>query len=105
MATDGREMVRLMAPLETPGDHGEVHIKDEDEAEPVKMAKDPGQPTKEQEIEHRVDHYPYRSWCKFCVMGRGIGFQHRRTPGSSVPRLGVDYFFITTGGVQIRDEF
>ena len=80
MTADGWEMVRLMAPLETPGGDGEVHIADEDENEPVKMAKDPGQPSAEQEKEHRVDHYPYRSWCKFCVMGRGVGFQHRRAP-------------------------
>ena len=104
MAADGWEMVRLMAPLETPGGDGEVNIEDEDENEPVKMAKDPGQPSAAQEKEHRVDHYPYRSWCKFCVMGRGIGFQHRRAPGSVVPRIGMDYFFITAGGVKKRDE-
>ncbi len=104
MAAGGWEMVRLMAPLETPGEDGEVNIEDEDDNEPVKMAKDPGQPSIQQEKEHRVDHYPYRSWCKFCVMGRGIGFQHRRAPGSVVPRIGMDYFFITAGGMKKRDE-
>ena len=104
MTAGGWESDRLIAPLETPGGEGEVHIEDEDESEPVKIARDPGQPTAQQEKEHQVDHYPYRSWCRFCVMGRGIGFQHRHAQGSSVPRIGVDYFFITTGGVKKRDE-
>ncbi len=104
MTAGGWEIDRLIAPLGTPGGEGEVHIMDEDEAEPVKIVRSPGQPTPQQEEEHRVDHYPYRSWCKWCVMGRGIGFQHRHARGSCVPRIGADYFFITTGGVKRREE-
>ena len=103
--TDGDgEVDRLVAPLEDPGGEEEIHIKDEDEAEPVKVMKSPTQPTPQQEEEHRIDHYPYRSWCKYCAMGRGIGFQHRHGQSSRVPRIGIDYFFITAAGVKKRDE-
>ena len=53
---------------------------------------------------HRTDHIPYRSWCKWCVEGRGRGAQHSASPGSSVPIVGADYFFMTSGGVKKREE-
>ena len=57
--TDGDgEVDRLVAPLEDPGGEEEIHIRDEDEAEPVKVMKSPAQPTPQQEEEHRIDHYP-----------------------------------------------
>ena len=27
--------------------------------------------------EHMSTHRPYRSWCQFCVMGRGVNSPHR----------------------------
>ena len=29
-------------------------------------------------------HRPYRSWCKFCVMGRGVKSPHRKSDGRDV---------------------
>ena len=39
-------------------------------------------------------------------MSRGFGLQHRRgrRPESTVPIVGIDYFFLTSGGVKLRDE-
>ena len=37
----------------------------------VRNIRDPGQPTVKQHQEHMTAHRPYRSWCKFCVIGRG----------------------------------
>ena len=37
----------------------------------VRNIRDPGQPTAKEHQEHMTTHRPYRSWCKFCVMGRG----------------------------------
>ena len=84
----------------------EVHIKDEldTETESLKQARDPGQPTARQVEDHRRTHVPYRVWCRWCWLGRGRGIQHRRTPGSTVPIIGIDYFFITKGGVKVREE-
>ena len=41
---------------------------------------------------------PYRSWCKFCVMGRGVNAPHRRTDAQDdlegVPHVSMDYGFL-----------
>ena len=85
----------------------EVQIKEEleTEVEPLKTARDPGCPTVREVEEHRSrGHLPYRTWCKWCNLGRGRGFQHRKSPGSTIPIVGLDYFFITSGGVVKKDE-
>ncbi len=92
-----------MAPAEDDvGEMEEVHI--EEETEPMRMAPDPGQPTARQVEDHRRSHLPYRLWCKWCILGRGRGLQHRKSAGSSIPIIGLDYFFITSGGVKKRGE-
>ena len=43
---------------------------------------------------------PYRDWCPHCVAARGLGEQRGRHTGRphDVPRVGLDYWFITSGG-------
>ena len=84
----------------------EIGIEDEQEdPEPMKHAINPGDPTPEEIEQHRLDHYPYRAWCRWCVMGRGLGQQHSRVDRSStIPRVGIDYYFITKDGVALKDE-
>ncbi len=97
----------LVAPTEEDvGDEEEIEIKDEGEmeVENLKHAVDPGQPTSKQIEEHRKTHLPYRLWCKWCILGRGRGLQHRKSPSSRIPIIGLDYFFITAGGVKKREE-
>ena len=97
----------LLAPLEAEGED-EVRIEEEpdveDEAEPLKIAKDHKLPSAEAVEEHRCLHIPYRAWCKWCVMGQGRGDQHRSGPESTIPKIGMDYFFITAGGLKKRNE-
>ena len=96
----------LIAPTEDDvGVDSEVSVDGNgEEAETVKHAADPGAPTAKQVEEHRETHIPFRSWCKWCVLGRGRGIQHRKTGASTVPIIGLDYFFRTKGGVQRRGE-
>ena len=95
----------LIAPNEDAvPDEEQVQIEDEEEAEVRQHAHDPGQPTERQIQEHRVCHVPFRSWCKQCVLGRGRGIPHRRGHESSVPIIGLDYFFITASGVKTAQE-
>ena len=94
----------LMGPLEVQAEATGVEIEDEQEVDPAKIAHNPRQPTELELEEHRVDHTPYRSWCKWCVMARGRGEPHCSAPGSRAPRIGIDYFYITKGGVKLRDE-
>jgi len=98
---------RIFAPLENPLGEGEVSIQDESEedAADLKHATNVASPSAEVVERHRVTHYPYRSWCKQCVMGRGVGTPHTTsTSESSMPIVGMDYFYITKEGVKRRDE-
>ena len=76
----------------------------QDEAEPLKMARDPKLPSAADVEIHDRTHIPFRDWCKWCNCGRGRGIPHTHGRGSAVPRVGVDYFFITSGGVKKRAE-
>ena len=59
--------------------------------------RDPGQPTVKEHHEHMTTHRPYRSWCKFCVMRRGVNAPHRRSDAQDdlegVPHVSTDYGF------------
>ena len=58
------------------GDQIDIEEDVDQEVEPVRMAADPGQPTDRQIEEHRMSHRLPRSWCRWCVLGRGRGLQH-----------------------------
>ena len=45
-----------------------------EEVKPPKFLRNPGQPSKAEKEAHDALHVNYRSWCRYCVMGRG---QHR----------------------------
>ena len=81
-------------------------VEGDEDVETSRIARDPRLPTPEQIEEHNCTHLPFRDWCSFCIMGRGRGNQHKRNQGheSSVPVVGLDYFFITKGGLKKRGE-
>ena len=83
---------------------GEVEIEGSDDVEPLKKAKNPKLPSADEVEEHNRTHIPYRSWCQWCVAGRGRGDQHRSSPESSIPIVGVDYFYITSQGVLAEKD-
>ena len=45
----------------------------------LRNIRDIGQPTAKELQQHMTTHRQYRSWCKFCVMGRGVNSPHRRS--------------------------
>ena len=65
-------------------------VKAEQDAEPVRIARDPKLPSQDDVENHRCSHIPFREWCRHCVMGRGRGDPHLRTQGSTVPVVGLD---------------
>ncbi len=93
-----------MAPVEEASVEEEIHIEDDEDVEPLRMAKDPKLPSPEDVELHERMHVPYRDWCNWCNMGRGRGTPHRHTGASTAPIVGVDYFFLTKGGVHTRKE-
>ncbi len=98
----------LVAPTEdevAAGDEVTINDGDDEETEPIKHARDPGRPTPAQVEDHRKSHIPLRLWCRWCILGRGRGLQHlRKAIGSMIPIVGIDYFFLTKGGVKRREE-
>jgi hypothetical protein len=99
---------RLLCPTsDEVGDNEEIQVQDEldEESEHVKVAADPGQPTKKQVEEHRTrGHVLYRSWCRWCNLGRGRCLQHRAKTTPVVPIVGLDYFFLAESGIKTRAE-
>ena len=59
----------------------------------------PAEPSKAEREAHEVSHWPYRSWCPYCVMGRGRDKAHRRRDGSEPrrPQVVADYCFMSRG--------
>ena len=99
---------RLLCPTsEEVGENEEVVVQEEqtEESEQLKVAVDPGQPTKKQVEEHRTrGHVPYRSWCRWCNLGRGRCLQHQKKGTPIIPIVGLDYFFLTESGTKTRKE-
>ena len=75
----------------------------EEECEPVRIAPDPGAPTKEEVEKHRSEgHCPYRCWCEWCVQGRGVGEHHKTGPEGAIPVISFDYLVVTRKGVFLK---
>ena len=82
-----------------------VELEDvEEDCAPVRVAPDPGAPTKADRDMHRVDHLPYRCWCEDCVKGRGTGDQHKSDTKTTVPTIYFDYLLVTKEGLKRRGE-
>ena len=64
----------------------------------VRNIRDPGQPTAKEHQEHLTTNQPYRSWCNFCVMVRGVNAPHRKSDAQDdsegVPHVSMDYVFL-----------
>ena len=64
------------------GPPGEPSISsDPQENAPLKVARDPGDPTKKEREDHNATHIPFRSWCPICVKAKGREEAHRNARG------------------------
>ena len=78
----------------------ELKISEEgDQAVRVVPLPTPYQPTLSQLLVHCVTHYPYQSWCPYCVEGRGREFGHRcvAKESSATPTVSFVYAFFGDG--------
>ena len=83
-------------------------VEAEEESQPVDTLPTPNMPTQSERDDHDLTHYPYRSWCKHCVEGRGVDMGHRMGGDHSsrgVAIISFDYIFVTDGSVHSRDEW
>ena len=60
--------------------------------------QDPRLPSKREVEDHFLSaHMPYRSWCTFCVMGKGkTASHHQQSREDGLPELHLDYCFMST---------
>ena len=86
------------------GEPGEEYEVEEIER-PVQV-RSPSDPTAAEVEEHEsTGHVQYRTWCRHCVAGRGIGQQHRTREEElraqdGLPVIPSDYTFMSQGGVE-----
>ncbi len=101
------EQSELIAPAGDGEEYGElVEIQEEQEVAKIPVAPAPTKPPDAEVEEHRITHVPYRCWCDECARGRGLGEQRGRHKcrRHEIPRIGVDYWYITSGGMKQRKE-
>ena len=77
-----------------------------EECAPLRRLPDPGQPSQSEFEDHRITHWPYRSWCPYCVSGRATGERHcKHACGNrSVPVFSFDYLLVTKNKILIAGE-
>ena len=74
-------------------------------ARPVQV-RAPTDPTPAEVEEHEsTGHVQYRTWCRHCVAGRGVGQQHRTREEEArsqdgLPTIACDYTYMTVNGVE-----
>ena len=62
------------------------------EKPPVRVARNPQDPTDKEVDEHNVTHLPHRSWCPVCVKARGKEEPHRKVRDrGGKPIVSMDY--------------
>lgn len=100
-----REVTGETEVQQTAGEVEAEQIEEEQEAGDEdmkpKIRKAPRGPSLAERERHEATHMPYRSWCKFCVKGRGRRTPHLRVGledeerEKRVPKIVFDYHFTT----------
>ena len=75
--------------------------QDIEEARMPKTPHNPGKPTRKEIEDHLPLHWPFRSWCRHCVLGRAVSSPHRaRTEvdrefaRERIPTISMDHCFL-----------
>ena len=58
----------------------------------------PRTPSRAEREAHEVSHVPFRSWCRFCVMGRALERRHEARPADHAddrPKVFADYGYLS----------
>ena len=64
----------------------------------------PRKPTTQEIEAHMIDHHPFRSWCRYCVMAASRSDHHRRQAEdyNEVPVISCDYGFLQIAVMMMR---
>ncbi|MDA8582757.1 reverse transcriptase domain-containing protein [bacterium] len=71
--------------------------------------KAPCRPSRKEREEHEATHVPFRSWCWYCVSGRGRNRPHphggsREEVEEHIPKISIDYFFFSKQDEKASDN-
>ena len=96
--TVGAEAEEGQGVQEGQGENAGLQDKIEEGRMPQQMPA-PQHVSQSEREEHEITHTPYRTWCKFCVQGRGRKSPHSHqdnaTRGRGVPKISLDYFLLS----------
>ena len=75
----------------------------------MKARPQPRKPSTQEVEAHMIDHYPFLSWCRWCVMSASRSDHHRRQAEdyNEVPVISCDYgffFFLQTAEKMRKDN-
>jgi len=88
--------LREMLPAEEADPEADVDAED---AQPQQSLRTPELPSRAMIEEHRIDHWPPRSWCDECNEGQGRERRHGKVAESHrVAIVSMDYAFVTRKG-------
>ena len=61
----------------------------------MRVRPQPRKPSTQEVEAHVIDHYPFRSWCRYCVMAASRSDHHRRQAEdyNEVPVISCAYGF------------
>ena len=77
---------------------GEADVTvDVEDVQPLQKLITPELPSREEIEAHRIDHWPYRSWCRECVEGFGRERDHGHGK-QKIAMISMDYAFVTPKG-------
>ena len=90
------------------GGEGPREEEAEGEARAMRSPTIPITPSQAEVMQHRLQHYPFRSWCPHCVRGKGREDRHTKSGQKGefggIPKLASDYFYIGIRRPQDRAE-
>ena len=79
-----------------------------EDVQPHKKVRNPHAPSKQEILEHRVLHWPYRSWCRACVFGRGKHTHHLKSKepraDRELPSINIDFMFLATHEIPAKKK-
>ena len=72
---------------------------------PLKVARDPGDPTTKERGDHNATHIPFRSWCPICVKAKGREEAHRYGRGKErICKASISFDYKTFGQEDGRGD-
>ena len=79
------------------GEEVDADTFDSEDVQPLQKFSTPELPSRAAIEEHRIDHWPYRSWCEECCEGHGRERGHGSTD-HKIAMISIDYAFMTKKG-------